>query len=87
MSKTITGGLSYRKQYALQCILKDIRTRAFDNCFEMGDGDDVVRYIMKRATEPVIDGTNRAETQRKLVVKLKEKGFWNNWLAFFQEVA
>lgn len=51
MTKTITGGLSYRKQYALQCFLNGTDSRARDNCFEMGDGDEVMVYLMRRATE------------------------------------
>lgn len=53
MSKAITSGLAYRKQYAIQCLLKGISTRARDNCYEMGDGDDVVRHIMKICLTPL----------------------------------
>jgi len=53
MSKTISGGLAYRKQYAIQCLLKGVSTRARDNCYEMGDGDDVVRHIMKICLTPL----------------------------------
>jgi hypothetical protein len=56
--KTITGNLSYRKQYALQCFLKGIDSRSRDNCFEMGDGDEVMVYLMKRATEDLPDATD-----------------------------
>lgn len=50
MSKTITGNTAYRKQYATQCIVRgSTDTRAFSNCFEMGDGDEVVKHIMHRA--------------------------------------
>jgi hypothetical protein len=39
--------LSNRKQYAKKCFLRgNTNTRAFDNCFEMGDGDKVVKYLM-----------------------------------------
>lgn len=53
--KTITGNTSYRKQYATSCLIKSHspNTRSFDNCFEMGDGDEVVRHVMKRATETI----------------------------------
>lgn len=64
MSKTITGGLAYRKQYALQCFLNDIDTRARDNCFEMGDGDEVMLYLMRRATEPLADQSAALEKYR-----------------------
>lgn len=57
MTKTITGTLSYRKQYALQCLLKGIDSRARDNCYEMGDGDEVVRFIMRKALEVLPEPT------------------------------
>lgn len=48
--RTITGNLSYRKQYARKCILSgNTNTRSFDNCFEMGDGDEVVLYLIEKA--------------------------------------
>lgn len=53
MSKTISDGLAYRKQYAIQCLIKGISTRARDNCYEMGDGDEVVRHIMKICLTPL----------------------------------
>lgn len=52
MSMTIRGNTSYRANYAKQCILRGgnaTNTRAFNNCFEMGDGDEVVRRIMRYA--------------------------------------
>lgn len=52
MSKTITGGLGYRKQFALKAILENrTNSRNFDNCFEMGDGDEVLKFIMQKATK------------------------------------
>lgn len=55
MSKTITGGLAYRKRYALNALMlsPSPRGRGFDNCFEMGDGKEVVLHIMKAATKPL----------------------------------
>lgn len=53
MSRTITGGLSYRKQYAIYCLLNNISTRARDNCYEMGDGDQVVKHIMRICLTPL----------------------------------
>ncbi len=51
---------NYYKQYALRCLLKGkTNSRAFDNCFEDGHGDEVVIYLMKKATEalpPLPDG-------------------------------
>lgn len=64
MTKTITGTLAYRKQYALQCMLKGTNSRARDNCFEMGDGDQVMVYIMRRATEKLPDVTAAMELYR-----------------------
>lgn len=39
----------YRVNYAAQCFLKDIKSRGFDNCFEMFDGDAVVVALIRRA--------------------------------------
>lgn len=39
----------YRVNYAAQCFMKGIHSRAFDNCFEMFDGDAVVVALMRRA--------------------------------------
>ena len=97
MAKTITGNLSYRKQYALQCLLKGIHSRGFDNCFEMGDGDEVVRFIMKKATEKLrtdfidIHGNinykrmKKLHKQEKLVKALKDRGAWDGWYKFYME--
>ena len=62
MTNTITGNTSYRKSYALQSLIKthSPNTRAFDNCFEMGDGDEVVRHIIAYANAP-LDGLEAAQ--------------------------
>lgn len=42
------AGLARRKSYAVQCLLSGrTYTRRFDNCFENGDGGEVVRYLMR----------------------------------------
>lgn len=40
----------YRIRYALSNILRDrvVNEGAFLNCFEMGDGDEVIRAILRR---------------------------------------
>jgi hypothetical protein len=43
------NNFKYRVNYTAQCFLKDIKSRAFDNCFEMNDGDAVVVALMRRA--------------------------------------
>ena len=104
MSKTITGNTSYRKSYATQCLISgSTNSRAFDNCFEMGDGDEVVFHIMKRAlslTSEMVDNyhsptgfiawDSKEYKERKKVARLiklnrnlREKGFWPQWLEFY----
>lgn len=40
----------YRVHYAARCLMQGrTHTRAFDTCFEMGDGDEVVAALMQRA--------------------------------------
>jgi hypothetical protein len=40
---------AYRVKYARQCIIRGMEdgTRHFDTCFEMNDGDDVARALLK----------------------------------------
>jgi hypothetical protein len=41
--------IAYRIQYARQCILRGMESgsRHYDTCFEMGDGDEVVRALLR----------------------------------------
>jgi len=50
MSKIYEAG-SYqaRVNYAALCIMRGTRSRAFDSCFEMYDGDAVVTALVRRA--------------------------------------
>ena len=44
------SNLAKRKSYAADCLINGRSgTRAYDNCFENGDGDEVVKHLMKRA--------------------------------------
>ena len=64
--------LSRRKQYAARVLLKGGPfTRTYDNCFEMGDGDEVVKYLMARAQK---DAPLRAAIERQ--------GTWDYWQYF-----
>jgi hypothetical protein len=99
--KTITGGLSYRKQFALQALIRtsNPNSRAFDNCFEMGDGEEVVKHVMAYARAPlpeepdfgVVFGFNspqykrmkRRHKQQRLVSHLKDAGVWEKWSAVY----
>lgn len=48
--KTITGGFSYRVNFAAAHISRGANsTRSFDNCFEMWDGDAVAVALYRRA--------------------------------------
>jgi hypothetical protein len=49
MKTTDPEAFQYRVNYAVQCFLKNIKSRNFDNCFEMFDGDAVVVALMRRA--------------------------------------
>jgi hypothetical protein len=50
MSVYDVNAISERKQYAKRCILNgNTNSRAFDACFEMGDGDAVMLYLWKQA--------------------------------------
>jgi len=50
--KTISGDLTYRVKFASACLMRPPKggmRHSFDNCFEMGDGDEVVRRILRNA--------------------------------------
>ena len=53
--KTISGNTAYRAKFAGDTLLRTNGRgpfwRSFDNCFEMGDGDEVVRRIVRRANK------------------------------------
>lgn len=40
-----------RVNYAAQCFLRGTKSRAFDSCFEMYDGDAVVVALVRRASK------------------------------------
>ena len=40
-----------RINYAAQCIMRGVRSRTFDSCFEMNDGDAVVTALVRRANK------------------------------------
>lgn len=41
------SSLSHRKQYAKKCLINNnTSNRGFDNCFENGDADQVVKYLL-----------------------------------------
>jgi hypothetical protein len=64
--------LSQRKQHAARCLIKGGPfTRKYDNCFEAGDGDQVVRYLM-----------NRTQKDIPLMQGIKNQGTWNYWQYF-----
>lgn len=73
--------LNYRKSYALKC-LEDgrIHTRGFDNCFENGDGDKVVKYIMNYVLKYPSKSEMQARKKQKVINTLKDCGFWDNWI-------
>lgn len=66
-------GLSQRKQYARQCLYKGRSSRGFDNCFEMGDGGEVVKYLM-----------SKAKTDKRLERAIKDFNSWDYWLYFIE---
>jgi len=65
--------LSQRKQYARQCFYKGrTNTRRFDNCFEQGDGGEVVKYLM-----------TKTETDTRLKRAIQNDGYtWEFWNYF-----
>ena len=86
--------LNYYKQYAKRCILENrINTRAFDNCFENGQGAEVVKYIVRQALQApkdlnFIGEIMHSEYKKKAeLFKLKNNlvslGMWGEWLYFY----
>lgn len=64
-----------RVNYATHCILKGgNKTRKFDTCFEMGDGEAVVTVLVRKANKK--EAFNKA-----LVAYLGNDESFNNWLA------
>jgi len=45
------GSYQARVNYAALCIMRGTRSRAFDSCFEMFDGDAVVTALVRRASK------------------------------------
>ena len=78
--KTIDGNLSYRKQFALKAIIENrTSTRNFDNCFEMGDGDEVVKFIIKKTKEklqPVSYFEKKMKEENGLIIGSKDYKLW-----------
>jgi hypothetical protein len=75
--------LPYRKQYAMKCLESGrIHTRGFDNCFENGDGDEVVKHIMKFCLAYPSKSEMQARKKDKIIKTLQEKGFWDNWIKY-----
>ena len=49
MKTIVSDNFKYRVAYAAQCFMRGTRSRNFDNCFEMYDGEAVVVGLMRRA--------------------------------------
>lgn len=91
------ASLSDRKQYARKCLIDyKITGRAFDNCFENDDGDEVVKYLMAKAVEelPPLPDTGGAVTaeywkllkrhknRQYLEAGIRRAGYWDAWTYF-----
>jgi hypothetical protein len=69
---------AYRVRYAIVTILRDhvVNEGAFKNCFEMENGDEVIRAILRRGLK---NQTLRAALERSHLVNL------THWLALYPE--
>jgi hypothetical protein len=69
---------AYRLRYAIANILRDrvVNEGAFRNCFEMGDGDEVIRTILRRGLK---NPKLRAALRRSHLINLTD------WLILFPE--
>jgi hypothetical protein len=71
---------AHRVRYAIANILRDriVNEGAFNSCFEMGDGDEVIRAILRRGLK---NPRLRAALYRSHLVNL------THWLAPYPELA
>lgn len=74
------GEFQYRLRYALRTILRDriVNEGAFNTCFEMEDGEQIVRAILLRGLKRP---TLRAALDRSHLINLQE------WLARHPDLA
>jgi hypothetical protein len=71
---------AHRVRYAIANIFRDriVNEGAFNSCFEMGDGDEVIRAILRRGLK---NSRLRAALYRSHLVNL------THWLAPYPELA